>query len=73
MTKTYEIGPFSVVADSNSCFFCDHCTDIYYDYENGPYMFICAECQETDKGLSGSCEMFTAEGEGDKKWWPKLK
>lgn len=24
-----------------SCFFCKHCTDIFYDYTHGPYMFYC--------------------------------
>lgn len=23
------------------CAFCKHCTDIFYDYTHGPYMFIC--------------------------------
>jgi hypothetical protein len=23
------------------CAFCKHCTDLFYDYTNGPYMFIC--------------------------------
>lgn len=23
------------------CAFCDNCTDILFDYINGPYMFIC--------------------------------
>lgn len=24
-----------------SCFFCSHCTDIFYDYSHGPYMVFC--------------------------------
>ena len=28
-------------AKENSCIFCAHCTDIFWDYTNGPYMFIC--------------------------------
>lgn len=27
-------------AHKNSCLFCKHCTDIFYDYTNGPYMFF---------------------------------
>lgn len=23
------------------CVFCKHCTDLLYDYTNGPYMFMC--------------------------------
>lgn len=25
----------------NHCVFCEHCTDIFYDYTNGPYLFFC--------------------------------
>ena len=25
------------------CAFCEHCTDIWYDYTNGPYMFLCVK------------------------------
>lgn len=28
------------------CLFCKHCTDIFWDATNGPYMFVC------DKGLN---------------------
>lgn len=24
-----------------SYIFCRHCTDVFWDYTNGPYMFIC--------------------------------
>lgn len=23
------------------CAFCNHCTDFFYDYTHGPYLFIC--------------------------------
>ena len=23
------------------CAFCEHCTDLLFDYTNGPYLFIC--------------------------------
>lgn len=55
---------------AKSCVFCDHCTDIYYDYSNGPYIFAC-ELDEgksvdddfhTDNGAVGKCEWFM-EGE----------
>lgn len=29
------------ILPSNHCVFCRHCTDIFYDYTNGPYMFMC--------------------------------
>lgn len=25
----------------NHCAFCKHCPDIFFDYTNGPYLFIC--------------------------------
>ena len=29
----------------NHCAFCEHCADVFYDYTNGPYMFLCnANC-----------------------------
>jgi hypothetical protein len=56
----------------NSCVFCDHCTDIYYDYSNGPYMFVCEldegkgmdDDSHTGKGAIGECEWFV-EGEDE--------
>lgn len=36
---TYELP-------ENHCVFCEHCTDIIYDYSNGPYMFLCDKCCE---------------------------
>lgn len=41
----------------NHCVFCEHCTDIFYDYTNGPYMFIC------DKGCRDfkTCNNFKEE------------
>lgn len=51
---------------AESCVFCDHCTDIYYDYSNGPYMFACEldkdksadDNFQTEKGVIGKCEYF---------------
>lgn len=42
-----------------SCLFCIHCTDIFYDYSHGPYMFIC------DKNLeyTTNCEGFEEDKE----------
>lgn len=39
------------------CVFCDHC-NVFWDYTNGPYLFLCdADCN-TEHGLSGQCEIF---------------
>lgn len=41
--KTYECEYYKVTAHKNSCFFCKRCTDIWWDYTNGPYMWLCTK------------------------------
>ena len=53
--KEYKCEYYSVQAAENSCFFCQHCTDIFFDYTNGPYMFLCDEDADTRKGCDGQC------------------
>ena len=57
--RTYMVHP-------KSCFFCDHCIDIFYD-SSGPYGFTCDIAQGSndniyDKvfsyGVYGKCEDF---------------
>ena len=70
------VGPsYRLKAPPTSCFFCDHLTDIVYDYTNGPYMFFCdlaksidelgeGECSDDrvwNEGLLGICKDFTEE------------
>lgn len=38
----------------NSCVFCIHCTDIFYDYSHGPYMAFC----DLDKDESSEYNYF---------------
>lgn len=45
-------------AKENSCLFCAHCTDIFWDYTNGPYMFICERDQDIENGFEGKCKYF---------------
>ena len=59
-----------VMAHPRSCFFCDYCTDIWYDFGEGPYMFDCikqAEDEENDvriiRGLKGECPDFVEDGD----------
>jgi hypothetical protein len=47
------------MAFKNACVFCEHC-DVFWDYTNGPYMFLCDADRNTEHGLSGQCEMFKA-------------
>jgi hypothetical protein len=56
--KEYKCEYYSVQVAENSCFFCQHCTDIFFDYTNGPYMFICDEDADTMKGYDGQCKLF---------------
>ena len=56
--RLYECEYYRVLAPDKSCLFCDHCTDVFWDYTNGPYMFFC-ECKEnTDDGTCGNCNAF---------------
>ena len=63
-TRLYELNNGAVYnMPSVHCVFCKHCTDLFWDYTNGPYMFTC------DKGLelnisetSCSCEGFEDDG-----------
>lgn len=51
------------MAFKKSCVFCEHC-DVFWDYTNGPYMFLCdADCS-TEYGLSGQCEIFKELNQG---------
>ena len=63
--RTYEATEqgYSVVAHKRSCFFCNHLTDIWFDYANGPYMFHCGCCDRSnDPGpeeiIHGECQYF---------------
>lgn len=35
------IGNLKVIAPDESCLFCKHCTDFFWDYTHGPYLFFC--------------------------------
>lgn len=46
------------MAFNNSCVFCKHC-DLFWDYTNGPYMFLCdVDGNPEIYGLSGKCELY---------------
>lgn len=67
--RLYCLEPgFSVWCPDKSCAFCKYCNDLFYDYTNGPYMFLCDEDRDgeldlTDVGCIGKCDRF-AEDEG---------
>ena len=58
-TREYRCDEYAVMAHPKACFFCDHCTDIFYAW-NGPYMFICQKDHndEIERGLEGKCPDF---------------
>ena len=39
-----------------SCIFCKHCTDIFFDASNGPYLFMCK--YEHNCKSDGTCKRF---------------
>lgn len=41
-----------------SCVFCDWCTDVWWDYSTGPYMFHCDKNHDTSYGYIGQCKYF---------------
>lgn len=63
-TREYKCEYYSIKAHPRSCFFCDNCLDILFDYTNGPYMFICTKQVATRTGLLGKCDQFI---EGDEQ------
>ena len=61
--RRYECEFYSVDAHPRSCLFCAHCTDVFWDYTNGPYMFFCDADGDTESGMSGECDSFIEESE----------
>lgn len=60
--RRYECEYYSVMAPPKHCLFCDHCTDVFYDFD-GPYMFLCNINADTSRGITGRCERFEEEAE----------
>jgi len=56
--KVFECEYYTVRAHKHSCFFCSHCTDIFYDYTNGPYLFICDIGRDIETAFKGQCNKF---------------
>ena len=60
-TRKFQCEYYTVYARPNSCFFCDNCHDIFYDYINGyayPYMWLCDKGNDTEVGMMGKCQDF---------------
>lgn len=56
--RVYECEYYSVKAPSTCCLFCAFCSDVFFDYTNGPYMFLCDMGADTEIGVTGKCQLF---------------
>ena len=45
------------------CCFCEHCNDIFWDFTNGPYMFLCD--LEKDYDNEKGCDFFEQDADDD--------
>jgi len=48
-------------APDKSCCFCKHCTDIFYDFTHGPYLFMCEMDRDAEKAFENKCANFEEE------------
>lgn len=60
-TRVYECEYYKVTVPDKSCLFCSNCTDVFWDYTNGPYMFLCDVGADTEDGMRGNCISFNEE------------
>lgn len=60
-TRIFRGPSYTVKAHPKSCFFCQHLTDIFYDYTNGPYGFVCNLEGDIETGMRGVCQGFEEE------------
>lgn len=56
-----NIASVTVLAPDKSCLFCKHCTDVYWDYTNGPYLLCCDKNLDIKAGSKGKCKDFEEE------------
>ena len=71
--REYELEPgFKVGAHKRSCLFCRHCSDVWWDHTNGPYMFLCdydnvdlpepkEKEHDPERSFAGECPAFEEE------------
>ena len=60
ISRRFDGGWYSVEAHPRSCFFCDHLTDIFWDYTNGPYLFITDDdCHHLDHQCEPCMDLLT--------------
>lgn len=59
--RVYECEYYKVVVPDASCLFCSHCSDVFWDFAHGPYMFFCDAGADTEEGIRGRCNSFNEE------------
>ena len=59
--RRYECEFYTVMVPTRHCLFCEHNTDVFWDYTNGPYLFLCDVGGDTRKGDKGECLRFKEE------------
>lgn len=67
MSRKYQLeGGYTVEAPDRCCLFCDHCTDIWWDW-GGIWGLTCDINDEVEvlKGAEGQCERFVEEADDD--------
>lgn len=68
--RRYECEFYTVMVPPRHCLFCKHNTDVFWDYTNGPYIFICDVSEDTGKGDRGKCPHFIeATDDVDQRDW----
>ena len=43
------LGILTVSLPDKCCAFCSHCSDVFYDYSNGPYLYLCTKDNDTNQ------------------------
>lgn len=64
-TRKYQCESGVYLMPATHCVFCKNCTDIFYDYTNGPYMFLCELNKQEELEITETecrCEYFEDDG-----------
>lgn len=66
MARKYKLTNdlFVMCENDKDCVFCDHCTDIFWDFSNGIYGIVCELEKEQ---VDGKCEFFVEEQNSDEE------
>lgn len=49
---------YGISYDKKCCLICKHCTDLFYDYTNGPYMCFCKFQNKSCDDFGDNCNQF---------------